>query len=546
MMNNLSIPTTLSNNTESEHEELIPLEDVDQLADEKIIFAQDSGESLSLVSQLTPHLSLEIIRGPKTGQCFYINERRMLLGRSKDVELQLPSPNISRRQLEFHRREDGMFIKNLSSVTSVSVNNCIVDEARIFNGDEVAFATSRLLFQSNRPQDCWSYDGEIEECETLRLDSGARAVVAELLGSASKLTESSPELSSNNWKSSGWSGKSFIAIFALIALYFGYQQFVIPWQVNSTLQEVAFDVESGEYGKVSAVINTVLASNPDSGNRKQAQRLLAKATLIEGQNLQLRGELTHAVAFLDSYLRRNDIGSDNEAIHTLWDNLNLQLGDQYRKSGKLQDALGFYVSIHQESALYSKAQEAIDSMGFNHAMLDSDTGEVFTEVTELLQKAEPLFYAKSYLTPTNANAYTLYKRVLELDSGNTIALARIETMKTYYQRLGDLYVEQKSYQQAVTIYKRYLMIAPNSHDIQKKASAARRYAAWSKRLSSIRQQAGSNLKSSVAGGKAIVFASNTTDKGRKRVEEILQASDIKPGWISEYLYEDSKQQDAPW
>ncbi len=537
------------------------------------------------------HLSLEIVRGPKAGQCLILDERRMLLGRSKEADLQIPSPGVSRRQLEFNRREDGMFMINLSSVTKVLVNGRIVAKTRLYDGDEMVFAGSVMRFKSNRPQDCWSNDADIEECDTLIMDSGSKGVVSQVMAQTAKLQPISAGVTIHQEaRSFVWGKKGLMALFAFIAFGLLHQEVYVPWQLENSLQEAEFIVESGDYDAAVAVINGVIAAKPDQESMIMARELLARATLLKGQSLRKNGELKRALALVNDYMGSSAVASDLTALNDLRDGLNFQLGERHKNRKELQKALKHYVAIPPESALYFKAQRAIVAMGFDQVAAGSDAKAV-TIVTGLLQKAEPLFAAKQYLTPKDGNAYALYKRVLDLDPGNTIALARIEAMKTFYERVANLYTEQKRYKRAYTFYRRYLQLAPGDSAIKKRAVAVKRYGAWQDRLAAIKKSgvvgpaetvtaamvdkvkpaprfsavmaAVDEAKKSVAPDavaktaepvndavapqkKAVLLAANSESAGRKRVERILKDSDIKPGWITEYLYSDMKEQDAPW
>jgi tetratricopeptide (TPR) repeat protein len=502
--------------------------------------------------ELRDHPSLDVLHGPKLGQCFPLHTRRMFLGRSKNVDIHISTPSVSRKQIEFICNKDGVFLKNLSTITPVLVNSRLINATQIYNGDEISFADSILSFQSSRSQDCWLADSD--EVDTQVYEADPHNSVQETMNLLHKMSDNSGEIPGKSSRSFGWSKKSMVTIFVALTLFFTYQQFFIPWQVNNTLNDVAFSVESGNYAKSTRVLNDVLARDLNHQNRKQAELLLAEATLTQGRKLYKTGDLTEAVTLLSEYLHRSDVEIENEAVYSLLDSVYLSLGERYKAQQNLQDALSALVAVRPESTLYNNAQQAIGSIvSSNH------DGSTFSggskQITDLLQIAERHFRAKRYLLPKSSNAYILYKKVLDVDPGNTIALARIESMKAFYQRVGDLYANQKNYKKAFVYYKRYLTLEPNNTDIKKKLTATRRYSVWSKRLASIRPSSDktakqSNIKSSLPSKnvtkKPIVVASNSNDQKRKQVEKILKASDVKSGWIADYLYEGSTTQETPW
>ncbi|MBF0358397.1 MAG: FHA domain-containing protein [Magnetococcales bacterium] len=542
-MTNLSEPASEADNITSDLKSCLSLT-VGKKTDSNVtLIAQktnDSDDSL----HLDDHPSLDVLHGPKSGQCFPLHTRRMFLGRSKSVDIHISTPSVSRKQIEFIINKDGVFLKNLSTVTPVHVNSRIIHATQIYNGDEISFAESILSFQSSRSQDCWLADSD--EVDTQIYEAGPHGSAQETMNLLHKMSDNRVEPPKNSIRSSLFGTKSMATIFVALALIFAYQQIFVPWQVKSSLNDVAFMVESGNYTKSTRILNDVLAGDLNDQNRIQAEQLLAEATLNQGRKLKKAGDLTEAVTLLSDYLHRSDVGDDNEAAYALLDSIYLRLGERYKAKQNLQDALSALIAVRPESTLYNNAQQAISSIVSSSKDSSTLSGDS-NQITDMLQIADRHFRAKRYLLPKNSNAYILYKKVLDVDPGNTIALARIESMKAFYQRVGDLYAKQKNYKKAFVYYKRYLTLEPNNTDMKKKLTATRRYSVWSKRLAEIRP---SSIKSSPSSKyenkKPLVIASNANDKKRKKVEKILKASDVKSAWITDYLYEGSTSQDSPW
>ncbi len=72
---------------------------------------------------------------------------RLLVGRSRDCDLVLDDPNVSRRHMELRRDPAGWTAVDLGSTNGMKVNGRRVGEAPLQAGDEIAVGVSRLTFQ---------------------------------------------------------------------------------------------------------------------------------------------------------------------------------------------------------------------------------------------------------------------------------------------------------------------------------------------------------------------------------------------------------------
>lgn len=69
------------------------------------------------------------------------------IGRSRDCDLTIDDPNISRRHAELRRAGDGWRIADLGSTNGVKVNRRRVDEAALRSGDRVTLGLTDLDFE---------------------------------------------------------------------------------------------------------------------------------------------------------------------------------------------------------------------------------------------------------------------------------------------------------------------------------------------------------------------------------------------------------------
>jgi hypothetical protein len=88
-------------------------------------------------------------------QAFLVDgDRRSLLsgdhtviGRSRDCDVVISDPNVSRRHAEVRRGEDGWWVVDLDSTNGVKVNGRRVDEAPLQPGDRIRIGVTDLTFE---------------------------------------------------------------------------------------------------------------------------------------------------------------------------------------------------------------------------------------------------------------------------------------------------------------------------------------------------------------------------------------------------------------
>jgi len=71
---------------------------------------------------------------------------RVLVGRSRECDIRIDDPNVSRRHCELRRQDGGWVIVDLNSTNGVKVNGRRVDQAHLSPGDEITLGLTRLTF----------------------------------------------------------------------------------------------------------------------------------------------------------------------------------------------------------------------------------------------------------------------------------------------------------------------------------------------------------------------------------------------------------------
>lgn len=71
----------------------------------------------------------------------------MLIGRSRECDVRIDDPNVSRKHAELRRDGDEWSVVDLGSTNGIKVNGRRVESARLSPGDEITFGLTRLTFE---------------------------------------------------------------------------------------------------------------------------------------------------------------------------------------------------------------------------------------------------------------------------------------------------------------------------------------------------------------------------------------------------------------
>ncbi len=84
------------------------------------------------------------------GKTMRIEKRRVLLGRSRECDIQVDDPNVSRRHAELRQEGAGYWIVDLESTNGVEVNGRRVKRAKLESGDSFTVGSTDITFTTER------------------------------------------------------------------------------------------------------------------------------------------------------------------------------------------------------------------------------------------------------------------------------------------------------------------------------------------------------------------------------------------------------------
>jgi pSer/pThr/pTyr-binding forkhead associated (FHA) protein len=92
----------------------------------------------------------EVVTLTVDGSRHEIAKRRLVIGRSRDCDLRLSDPNVSRRHAELRQEGATYWIVDLDSTNGTAVNGRRTSRAKLEDGDKIVLGSTELLFGRSR------------------------------------------------------------------------------------------------------------------------------------------------------------------------------------------------------------------------------------------------------------------------------------------------------------------------------------------------------------------------------------------------------------
>jgi hypothetical protein len=92
-------------------------------------------------------LAQEIVTLTMNGVSREIDKQRFVLGRSKDCDIQLVDPNVSRRHAELRQEGSAYWLIDLDSTNGSKVNGRHTARAKLESGDTITIGSTDLVFE---------------------------------------------------------------------------------------------------------------------------------------------------------------------------------------------------------------------------------------------------------------------------------------------------------------------------------------------------------------------------------------------------------------
>jgi FHA domain-containing protein len=92
----------------------------------------------------------EIVTLTVDGSQHHVTKRRVVIGRSKDCDIQIRDPNVSRQHAELRQEGTAYWIVDLDSTNGLEVNGRREKQAKLEDGDKITIGSTELLFERAR------------------------------------------------------------------------------------------------------------------------------------------------------------------------------------------------------------------------------------------------------------------------------------------------------------------------------------------------------------------------------------------------------------
>jgi pSer/pThr/pTyr-binding forkhead associated (FHA) protein len=88
----------------------------------------------------------ELVTLSWNGSSHEVKGRRLVIGRSRDCDIQLADANVSRRHAELRQEGASYWIVDLGSTNGLEVNGKRVKRAKLHSGDTITLGSTELKF----------------------------------------------------------------------------------------------------------------------------------------------------------------------------------------------------------------------------------------------------------------------------------------------------------------------------------------------------------------------------------------------------------------
>ncbi len=112
-----------------------------------MIYRPRQGQATQAASLAELGLERERVTISWDGEERPVDRRRLVIGRSKDCDVQLSDPNVSRRHAELRQEGASYWIVDLDSTNGVEVNGRRLKRAKLEDGDRVLLGSTELVFR---------------------------------------------------------------------------------------------------------------------------------------------------------------------------------------------------------------------------------------------------------------------------------------------------------------------------------------------------------------------------------------------------------------
>jgi pSer/pThr/pTyr-binding forkhead associated (FHA) protein len=476
--------------------------------DRTVVRAATEDKTIAIATPLSKTIGPRLVLASSVGknEVYPIIADSLTVGRGSEAGVRLNDPSISRLHCTIQKLANQYVVKNFSQTNPLLLNDERVAEKRLYSGDKLRIGTFSLIFVSDRPEDAKPVEEKI-----ITLVKGPRWIL--LAASA--------------------------CLVLILGAYMVYLHVYQPWKIRQTLDSISAQIISGDYLPAQDSLKILLKTDLTPEETQTAMQMLVETILAVSQKMAQAGRLEEAKKFLIENLADYGAGEEAEILWNKLDSYRVDLGQRLETRAEYQAALNQYAAVREDGPYFSDAQKAIKRIWLAYQQRQRQ----HQTLSQLIEEAETHFRAKRFLTPINQNAYSTYQAILALEPQNSLALQRIEQIKSFYQDLGNKHFNQKKWSKALIYFERYRLIDPESPEIQELIQICKQ------NLMTAKMQAPKTKPRKEIEKQKKEIPAEKPDEQRDKIKQVLEESGTDSSWIMKYLFEEEsgeKDSEKPW
>jgi pSer/pThr/pTyr-binding forkhead associated (FHA) protein len=112
---------------------------------DELTIAQPLPDLQAALRRQRPHI-LELVKGPDAPRQFVLSGAELIVGRSKEADIQIESKSLSRQHMLLVRDEDGFTCKDMGSRNGFFLNGLKIHSAVLRDGDTLQLCDVVFLY----------------------------------------------------------------------------------------------------------------------------------------------------------------------------------------------------------------------------------------------------------------------------------------------------------------------------------------------------------------------------------------------------------------
>jgi len=116
-----------------------------------MIYKPKTPVATEAVSPVELGMDREVVTLSYDGSRHEVTDRKVVLGRSRDCDIQLADANVSRRHAELRQEGASYWIVDLGSTNGMEVNGKRVKRAKLSSGDTITLGSTEITFDRESP-----------------------------------------------------------------------------------------------------------------------------------------------------------------------------------------------------------------------------------------------------------------------------------------------------------------------------------------------------------------------------------------------------------